>query len=171
MKKEIEPIYNFLDEKATLEDIRTIVKMCDTFWSLRDSSYYAKNITEPEEIITRCNWMKYEDQENFICFTLNSANQIIKMHKITKGLVNQTPVHPREAFRAAILDNAVSVIFAHNHPSGCTEESSEDIALTRVLTGAGKLLKIPVIDHIIIGKSSFNSLARKYPDIFEIQFK
>lgn len=171
MKKEIEPIFNFLDEKATLEDIRTIVKMCDTFLSLRDSTYYAKSIMDPEEIITRCNWMKYEDQENFICFTLNSANKIIKMHKITKGLVNQTPVHPREAFRAAILDNAVSVIFAHNHPSGDTKESNEDIAITRVLTAAGKILKIPVLDHIIIGKSSFNSLARKFPELFEIQYK
>lgn len=171
MKKEIEPIYNFLDEKATLEDIRTIVKICDTFFMLRDPSYYAKRILDPEEIFARCNWMKYEEQENFICFSLNSANQIIKMHKITKGLVNQAPVHPREAFRAAILDNAVSVIFAHNHPSGCTNESDDDIALTKVLTTAGKILKIPVLDHIIIGKSSFNSLANKYPDIFEIEYK
>lgn len=171
MKKEIEPIYEFLDEKATLEDIRTIVKMCDTFWSLRDSSYYEKSITEPEEIFSRCTWMKYEDQENFIGFTLNSANKIINMHKITKGLVNQAPVHPREAFRKAILDNATSIIFCHNHPSGCTQESPEDIALTRVLTAAGKILQIPVIDHIIIGKSSFNSLARKFPEIFEIKKK
>lgn len=171
MKKEIEPIYEFLDEKATLEDIRTIVKMCDTFWSLRDPSYYEKRITEPEEIFSRCSWMKFEEQENFICFTLNSANQIINMHKITKGLVSETPVHPREAFRKAILDNAVSIIFCHNHPSGCTQESNEDLALTRVLTAAGKILQIPVIDHIIIGKSSFNSLARKYPNMFESQMK
>lgn len=171
MKKEIEPIYEFLDEKATLEDIRTIVKMCDTFWSLRDSSYYEKTITEPEEIFKRCTWMKYEEQENFICFTLNGANKIINMHKITKGLANETPVHPREAFRPAIKDNAISIIFAHNHPSGCTEESKDDIAITRVLTAAGKILKIPVIDHIIIGKSSFKSLARKYPEIFETQDK
>lgn len=171
MKKEIEPIYEFLDEKATLEDIRTIVKMCDTFWSLRDSSYYEKNIKEPEEIVAKCNWMKFEEQENFICFTLNGANKIINMHKITKGLVNNTPVHPREAFRKAILDNAVSIIFCHNHPSGDTKESNEDIAITRVLTATGKILQIPVLDHIIIGKSSFNSLARKYPDMFEIQNK
>lgn len=171
MKKEIEPIYEFLDEKATLEDIRTIVKMCDTFWSLRDSSYYAKSIMEPEEIFTKCNWMKFEEQENLVCFSLNSANKIINMHKITKGLVNQTPVHPREAFRKAILDNAVSVIFCHNHPSGCTKESNEDIAITRVLTAAGKIVQIPVLDHIIIGKNSFNSLARKYPEMFEIQYK
>jgi DNA repair protein RadC len=171
MKKEIEPIYEFLDEKATLEDIRTIVKMCDTFWSLRDSSYYAKSITEPERIIEKCNWMKFEEQENLICFTLNSANQIINMHKITKGLVNQTPVHPREAFRKAILDNAVSIIFCHNHPSGDIKESNEDIAITRVLTAAGKIVEIPVLDHIIIGKSSFNSLARKYPEMFETDYK
>ena len=152
-------------------DIRTIVKMCDTFWSLRDSSYYAKNIKDPEEIFERCTWMKFEEQENFICFTLNSANKIINMHKITKGLANQTPIHPREAFRKAITDNAIRIIFAHNHPSGCTEESNEDLAITRVLTAAGKILQIPVLDHIIIGKSSFNSLARKVPEIFEIQYK
>jgi len=171
MKKEIEPIYEFLDEKATLEDIRTIVNMCDTIWSLRDSSYYEKNIKKPEEIFSRCTWMKFEEQENFICFTLNNANQIINMHKITKGLVNNTPVHPREAFRKAILDNAVSIIFCHNHPSGDIKESNEDIATTRALTAAGKILQIPVLDHIIIGKKSFNSLARKYPDMFEFQNK
>ena len=171
MKKEIEPIYEFLDEKANIEDIKTILKMCDTFLELRDGSFHGKSIKEPEEIYERCNWMKWEEQENFVCFTLNSANKIINMHKITKGLVNQTPVHPREAFRKAILDNAVSIIFCHNHPSGDTKESNEDISITRVLTAAGKILQIPVLDHIIIGKSSSNSLARKYPEMFEIQYK
>ena len=171
MKKEIEPIYEFLDEKANIEDIKTVLKMCDTFLELRDGSFHGKSISEPEEIYERCNWMKWEEQENFVCFTLNSANKIINMHKITKGLVNQTPVHPREAFRKAILDNAVSIIFCHNHPSGDIQESEEDISITRVLTAAGKILKIPVLDHIIIGKRSSNSLARKYPELFDIQYK
>ena len=171
MKKEIEPIYEFLDEKANIEDIKTILKMCDTFLELRDGSFHGKSISEPEEIYERCSWMKWEEQENFVCFTLNSANKIINMHKITKGTATQTPVHPREAFRHAILDNAVSIIFCHNHPSGEPKESNEDIASTRVLTAAGKILQIPVLDHIIIGKSRFNSLARKYPEIFEKEYK
>ena len=124
-------------------------------------------ITQPEDILCNISWLKYETQENFICITMNSANNIINCHKICKGLVNQVPVHPREAFKPAILDSAVSVIFAHNHPSGSTHESDEDVSITRVLCAAGKILQIPVLDHVIISKTGFNSLCRKYPEFFE----
>jgi len=127
-------------------------------------------VTTPEDVLSRVAYMKYEAQEHLVVISLNSANFIIRVHELTTGLVNQTPVHPREAFALAIEDRAVSVIFVHNHPSGSLEPSNEDMAITRVLCASGKILQIPVLDHIIIGKSGFTSLCRRFPEIFESSF-
>lgn len=127
-------------------------------------------VSTPEDVLSRVAYMKYESQEHLVVVSLNSANYVIRVHELTTGLVNQTPVHPREAFALAIEDRAVSVIFIHNHPSGSLEPSPEDMSITRVLCASGKILQIPVLDHIIIGKSGFTSLCRRYPEIFESTF-
>ena len=127
-------------------------------------------VSVPEDILSRVAYMKYESQEHLVVISLNSANYVIRVHELTTGLVHQTPVHPREAFAMAIEDRAVSVIFVHNHPSGSLEPSSEDISITRVLCAAGKILQIPVLDHIIIGKRGFTSMCRMFPDVFESTF-
>ena len=127
-------------------------------------------VSVPEDILSRVAYMKYEAQEHLVVITLNSANYIVRVHELTTGLVNQTPVHPREAFAMAIEDRAVSVIFVHNHPSGSLEPSPEDLSITRVLCAAGKILQIPVLDHIIIGKRGFTSMCRMFPDVFESSF-
>ena len=124
-------------------------------------------VSTPEDVLSRVSYMKYESQEHLVVVSLNSANY---MHELTTGLVNQTPVHPREAFALAIEDRAVSVIFVHNHPSGSLEPSPEDMSITRVLCASGKILQIPVLDHIIIGKTGFTSLCRCFPEIFESTF-
>ena len=125
-------------------------------------------ITAPEILVSRylCS-MKYEAQESMVVVTLDAGNHVIGTHRVTKGLVNQTPAAPREVFRVALMDNAVSVIVAHNHPSGSCEPSKEDISLTRVLCAAGKIMKIPVLDHIVVAKSGFTSICRMQPEIFE----
>ncbi len=127
-------------------------------------------VSVPEDVLSRVAYMKYESQEHLVVISLNSANYIIRVHELTTGLVNQTPVHPREAFAQAIEDRAVSVIFVHNHPSGSLEPSPEDMSITRVLCAAGKILQIPVLDHIIICKSGFTSICRFCPEIFESSF-
>ena len=127
-------------------------------------------VSTPEDVLSRVAYMKYESQEHLVVVSLNSANYVIRVHELTTGLVNQTPVHPREAFALAIEDRAVSVIFIHNHPSGSLEPSPEDMSITRVLCASGKILQIPVLDHIIIGKSGFTSLCRMYPELFESTF-
>ena len=127
-------------------------------------------VSVPEDILSRVAYMKYESQEHLVVISLNSANYIVRIHELTTGLVNQTPVHPREAFAMAIEDRAVSVIFVHNHPSGSLEPSPQDISITRVLCAAGKILQIPVLDHIIIGKRGFTSMCRMFPDVFESTF-
>lgn len=112
----------------------------------------AVSVVTPEDLLARLSNLKYKEQEHFVVVTLNSANYVINIHQVTSGLVNQTPIHPREAFAKAIEDRAVAVIFAHNHPSGSIEPSAQDYAITETLCAAGKLLQIPVIDHIIVGR-------------------
>ena len=127
----------------------------------------AINVVSPEDLEPRLSYLKYENQEHMVLVTLNSSNVVINIHELTTGLVNQTLVHPREAFIHAIEDRAVSVIFVHNHPSGNSEPSKEDLGITRVLCSAGKIVQIPVIDHLIVSKSGLTSICRLYPEIFE----
>ncbi len=128
----------------------------------------AVEVTEPSVIVNRLSWMRWEQQENMVVVTLDSASHIIGEHVVAKGLVNEVNIHPREILRHAILDNAVSIIIAHNHPSGNSEPSEGDIGMTRVMNAACKIMKIPCIDHIVIGRSGFASIRRMHPEHFEI---
>jgi DNA repair protein RadC len=92
---------------------------------------------------------------------LDVKNQVIGIHTVSIGNLNSAIVSPREVFKAAILANAASIILGHNHPSGDTTPSPEDIQVTQVLFQAGKLLDIDVLDHVIIGEDgAFCSLRR-----------
>ena len=104
--------------------------------------------------------------ETFMIVTLDAAHQIIQSHIVTKGLVNKSLCHPREVFRPAIVQMAVSILLAHNHPSGICDPSSDDLITTRRLCDAGKLLGIKVLDHLIVTENGFLSLKEKYPDYF-----
>lgn len=98
-------------------------------------------------------------RERFIVFWLNSANKCIGFEIVTEGLLNSSLSHPREIFRGAIIATAASIIIAHNHPSGNTEPSEEDIRVTRQIVEAGKIIGIPVHDHIIFCNQEYRSLA------------
>ncbi len=98
------------------------------------------------------------DQEQFWIILLNSDNRPLARHMATLGLTNQTQIHSREAFRFAIRENAVAVIFAHNHPSGNLSPSTQDIQTTQELVNAGKLLNIEVLDHIIMTDENYYSI-------------
>jgi DNA repair protein RadC len=96
--------------------------------------------------------MAGELQESFWIIPLNARNRVMSAPvMITKGLANSAPVHPREAFRPAIVAGASSMIIAHNHPSGDVTPSAEDIIVTKRLIEAGKVVGINVMDHVIIG--------------------
>ena len=119
-----------------------------------------RNISSPEDVLPALQKYAGRKQEEFIVITLNTANNIIKIRSITKGLVDRSVVHPREVFRPAILDNAVSIIIAHNHPSGSLKPSSEDEGLTKRIEEAGKIIGIKVLDHLIISKCGYYSFKR-----------
>ena len=89
--------------------------------------------------------------EHFQAVLLNARRKLIKVERISQGLVDSILVHPREVFRSAIAANACSLVLVHNHPSGDPTPSESDIRVTRDLIRAGQLLKIEVADHIILG--------------------
>lgn len=91
-------------------------------------------------------------QESFSVITLNTKNRVIDRHLVSLGLADSTLVHPREVFRAAIMDGAESVIVTHNHPSGDPTPSSEDARMTKQLIEAGKIIGIKVLDHVVVGR-------------------
>lgn len=99
--------------------------------------------------------------ESFRVLLLNAANQILREVLVSEGTLTASVVHPREVFRLAIVESAAAIIVLHNHPSGNSEPSAEDIAITRQLVHAGKLLDIPVLDHIIIAGESYTSLRER----------
>jgi len=97
--------------------------------------------------------VKNNRQECFYVITLNTKNTIIQKHLVTMGLLDSAPVHPREVFYPAIKDGARAIIVVHNHPSGDSTPSAQDIKLTKKLLAAGKIMDIPVLDHVIITSS------------------
>lgn len=100
-------------------------------------------------------------KEEFHVVLLNTAGRIIRYDRVSEGTLNSSIVHPRDVFRAAIIEGAASIIGLHNHPSGNPEPSREDLVITRQLVEAGNLLGIPLRDHIIIAGEEFTSLAER----------
>lgn len=92
------------------------------------------------------------DREMFGVLALNTRNRVIGFNMVSVGTLDSTIVHPRDVFKFAIMSNACAIICFHNHPSGDTEPSSEDINLTKRLVDVGELVGIPLLDHIIIGE-------------------
>ena len=116
----------------------------------------------PEDIVGLVQGrLKNKKKEYFLAILLDTRNQLIKAAEISVGSLDSSIVHPREVFKEAISASAASVIFVHNHPSGDTEASEDDIELTKRLAQAGEIVGIDVLDHIIIGGKSFSSLKRQ----------
>ena len=102
--------------------------------------------------------LQYEDREHFAVIVLDIKHHIIDMPIISIGSLTASVVHPREVFREILKYPAAAFIMVHNHPSGDPEPSREDINITRQLASAGKMMDIPALDHIIIGRGQYNSL-------------
>ena len=100
-------------------------------------------------------------KEVFIVLLLDARNRLIKEVSVSEGSLTASIVHPREVFKPAILESAASVIFLHNHPSGDPTPSQDDLKITRQLVEAGRMIDIRVLDHIILGDSTYTSLASK----------
>lgn len=101
------------------------------------------------------------DRESFCILCLNTKNEPTAIHQVSCGTLNASLVHPRETFKLAILANSASIIACHNHPSGESTPSPEDVELTERLKDSGTLLGIELLDHIILGDGTFASLKER----------
>lgn len=122
----------------------------------------AISVCSAEEVVTMFRAMlEVEDEigrerEHFWVTGLNTKNIVKYTDLVSLGSLNAAIVHPREVFRYAVSKGVSAVIMCHNHPSGDTNPSQEDILLTKRLTQAGEVLGIKVLDHIIIGEGHFS---------------
>lgn len=119
-------------------------------------------LRSPEDVVQWC-MPKLKDlrHEEFWALLLSSSNRLIHEIRVTTGTLNSSLVHPRECFADALKMRCAGVIFVHNHPSGNPEPSQEDRAITRQLVEAGKILGIPVHDHVIVADDEFTSFAER----------
>lgn len=102
--------------------------------------------------------LKSADRETLLAINLSSSNKVLGVNIVSIGTLNASLAHPREVFKAAILQNAAGIILAHNHPSGNAEPSQDDLRTTMKLSEAGKILEIEVIDHVIVGNTFYSFL-------------
>jgi len=120
----------------------------------------------PEDIEQFVEPMRYLDRENFVAFHLTAKNEVSGVNVVSQGTVSSSLVHPREVFKAAILNNASAIIVAHNHPAGSLTPSTEDLEVTETLIKAGKLLGVPVLDHVIVASTGIYSLRENYAHLW-----
>ena len=165
-----------LEAELSLDDLRGIKgigtgKGCQILASIEFSRRFltAKKkvkVKTPKDALPLLGSLRSAAQECVMVLTLDGNNQVIKAHAITRGLANQSQIHPRETFYPAIQDRAVSILVAHNHPSGNLEPSEADLIATRRLVEVSKTLGIPVLDHLIVAEGGFLSIRERYPAYF-----
>lgn len=145
------------DEKIRLE---LVYSLCCRI----GKANYAKGIVikSPEDIGQLfINTLQFEQVEVVAIALLDSRHKLIKLERIFTGTVNSAIVYSKDVVRRAVLYNAVSVIVSHNHPSGSTEASSEDIEMTRRLSDALSVVDVKLIDHILVANNDFISFRQQ----------
>ncbi len=114
-------------------------------------------IETPADLLPHVRHYADRRQEHFLCASINGANEILNIRVVSIGLVDRTPVHPREVFAEALSDRASAIIVAHNHPSGGLEPSASDVEVTKQLKAAGAVMGISLLDHIIFNQRGYFS--------------
>ncbi len=115
-------------------------------------------ITNPEDVWKLLSSLRKKDREHFVVICLNAKNRVICINTVSIGTLTSSAVCGREVFKPAILANSANIILVHNHPSGEPEPSEDDKKVTKQIAEAGKILGIPVLDHVILGNTSWVSL-------------
>jgi len=107
--------------------------------------------------------LRHLQQEEFHALLLDTRHRVLREVLVTRGILDASLIHPREVFRVAVSEGAAGIILVHNHPSGDPAPSEEDRAVTRQLAEAGRAVGIPVLDHVVIGRGRYVSLAVDLP--------
>ena len=142
--------------------VKAVQLKCITELSTRIATMRAKEslcFTDPSSIAEYyMERLRHEEQELLICMMFDTKNHLLGDAQISRGTVNSALISPRELFLQALAFHAVHIILVHNHPSGNPEPSQEDIVVTRRVRGAGELIGISLLDHIVIGDHCYISM-------------
>lgn len=114
-------------------------------------------IETPADVLPLIRQYADRKQEHFLAITINGANEVQNVRVISIGLIDRSPVHPREVFAEAVAERASGIIVAHNHPAGGVEPSDVDVTITKQLREAGRIVGIELLDHIIFNKGCYFS--------------
>lgn len=150
---------NELVSEAKITEKQALVLMAGIELGMRLERGNANPITNPMDIFHAVAFLGYADLEHFAVVTVDGAHQIIKVHDLHVGTKDRSILSIRDVYRCAIEDGACAVVTAHNHPSNVLNPSAEDKAMYARLVEAGKLIGIPMLDHLIIGRNDYYSFA------------
>lgn len=114
-------------------------------------------LSTPADVLPLIRHFADRKQEHFLAVTINGANEVLNVRVVSIGLIDRSPVHPREVFADALTDRASGIIVAHNHPAGSLEPSPSDIDATKQIKEAGEIIGIEVLDHIIFNRKGYYS--------------
>ena len=147
-----------LREFAGVGDAKATLVLAAVEFARRRIKPEGVKIETPADLVPQIRHYADRKQEHFLCATINGANEVLNIRVISIGLIDRSPVHPREVFTDAVSDRASAIIVAHNHPSGPLEPSHCDLDITRKLKAAGDIMGISLLDHIIFNRSGYFSL-------------
>ncbi len=150
------------NDTAVALKILSFVELSKRYNILRKGGYNKKPITSARDIYNMLS-DKVRDYKKEVLFAvlLDTSRRVIAVKKISVGILNSTLVHPREVFLEAVKESADSIILVHNHPRGNSSPSQPDIDATKILIDSGKLLSMPVLDHVIIGRNDYYSFSER----------
>lgn len=118
----------------------------------------APHLSSPRDVFDATADLRFRRREHFVALYLNARNRMLARKTVSVGSLNASIVHPREVFSPALRHGAAGLIVVHNHPSGETDPSVEDLELSRRLAEAGEILGVDLLDHVIVGGDGFTSL-------------
>lgn len=130
---------------------------------IRESSKDPLPVWSPSDMEKFVEPLRHYSEERFVAFHLDARSRVAGYHIVSHGTVSSALVHPREVFKAALLNNSYALIVAHNHPAGSLTPSPEDLETTEKLIKAGDLLGVLLIDHIIVSSNGISSLRETRP--------
>jgi len=122
----------------------------------------AEPLTTIKDIVARLDDIRTKQQEYLVALSFDGGQRLVARRTITVGTLDTVLAHPREIFADVIVDRAASIVVAHNHPSGQTEPSANDITLTHQLAAAGQLLGVSLRDHLIVTKTDYFSFRQHH---------
>lgn len=145
--------------------VASLIEICKRYNKLIKNGY-TKVVSSAKDVFNMySDRFINEKRENFMVLCLNNKNKVIREYIVSVGILDSSLVHPREVFKVAVRESAYAIILVHNHPSGDCNPSRQDLDITNVLMEVGRILIIPVIDHVIIGKESYYSFKERLEKI------